>query len=206
MDVQMPEMDGLEATGCIRECERSTGRHIPILAMTAHAMKGDRERCLEAGMDGYLSKPIQVRELLGALAQILPEPAPPEEQACEGNLDQPTTSTADVFDAAAALERMEGDADLFGDLVRMFLEECPTHREAVRQAIEAGNASALAAAAHTVKGCMSVLCARAASEAAFALESMGCQGDLTDVEAAWNTFARETRALEDALSAQANPV
>ena len=70
MDVQMPEMDGFEATGRIREKEKGTGRHIPIIAMTAHAMKGDRERCLEAGMDGYVSKPIQATELAQAIAQL----------------------------------------------------------------------------------------------------------------------------------------
>ena len=72
MDVQMPEMDGIEATGRIRELEQGRGRRLPIIAMTAHAMKGDRERCLEAGMDGYVSKPIQIRELFTAIAAFAP--------------------------------------------------------------------------------------------------------------------------------------
>ncbi len=72
MDVQMPEMDGLEATTCIRAQERSTGAHLPIIAMTAHAMKGDRERCLEAGMDGYVSKPVQTSELFKVMAELVP--------------------------------------------------------------------------------------------------------------------------------------
>jgi CheY-like chemotaxis protein len=70
MDVQMPEMNGLEATEAIRRAERGSGRHIPILAMTAHAMKGDRERCLASGMDGYVSKPIRSQELLDALQGV----------------------------------------------------------------------------------------------------------------------------------------
>jgi CheY-like chemotaxis protein len=70
MDVQMPEMDGLRATGLIREQERITGEHIPIVAMTGHAMKGDRQRCLDAGMDGYISKPVRSRELFDAIEQF----------------------------------------------------------------------------------------------------------------------------------------
>jgi CheY-like chemotaxis protein len=71
MDVQMPEMDGLEATRAIRETERDSGKHIPIIAMTAHVMKGDRERCLEAGMDGYVSKPIKIKELFAAIEELV---------------------------------------------------------------------------------------------------------------------------------------
>jgi len=76
MDVQMPEMTGLEAARAIRRAERGSGRHIPILAMTAHAMKGDRERCLASGMDGYVSKPIRSRELLDALQGLISVPDP----------------------------------------------------------------------------------------------------------------------------------
>ena len=77
MDVQMPAMDGFEATAAIRHQERETGRHVPIIAMTAHAMQGDRERCLEAGMDGYVSKPIHARELLAAIEQMMTANATP---------------------------------------------------------------------------------------------------------------------------------
>jgi two-component system, sensor histidine kinase and response regulator len=71
MDVQMPDMDGFEATGHIRAREQSSGAHLPIIAMTAHAMKGDEERCLAAGMDGYTSKPVQVEALFATIDRIL---------------------------------------------------------------------------------------------------------------------------------------
>src|SRR6202011_264927 len=121
MDVQMPEMDGFEATARIRPREQGTGRHIPIVAMTAHAMKGDRERCLEAGMDGYVSKPIQARELLRAIEQLVPEavgmaPEAQGERPRGDGRDQPVTGSegppeaqAPVgLDGAALLARVGG--------------------------------------------------------------------------------------------------
>src|SRR5437879_13261288 len=107
MDVQMPEMDGLEATASIRARERATGRHLPIIAMTAHAMKGDRERCLEAGMDGYVSKPVRAADLL-------------EEIDKQVRRAQPTLRV--VLDRAALLERLEGDAELLAEMVGALLE------------------------------------------------------------------------------------
>jgi CheY-like chemotaxis protein len=105
MDVQMPEMNGFEATAAIRELEQGASRRIPIIAMTAHAMKGDRERCLEAGMDGYVSKPIRMPELLSVIATLVPgspghEPNPQEDRGCgplaqEGGREQGSTSRID---------------------------------------------------------------------------------------------------------------
>ena len=76
MDVQMPDVDGLQATAAIREIEATTGRHVPIVAMTAHALTGDRERCLASGMDGYLSKPIRLNELIQAIRDVALESTP----------------------------------------------------------------------------------------------------------------------------------
>src|SRR5262249_17994652 len=117
MDVQMPEMDGFEATAAIREHERSTGAHLPIVAMTAYAMKGDRERCLDAGMDGYAAKPIQPQELWETIRSIAPAAAGPGRVAEEPLRDQ--------HDWAPILARLGGDEALLRELAGLFLVECP---------------------------------------------------------------------------------
>src|SRR5262249_20728541 len=113
MDVQMPEMGGFEATALIRAREQGSGRHTPIIAPTAHAMKGDRERCLQAGMDGYVAKPIQARELFEAMDEVLRalgqgQPSPPDNP---GEAPPPNAGLEE-FDREAALERVGGDAEL----------------------------------------------------------------------------------------------
>ncbi len=118
MDVQMPEMGGLEATRAIREKEKATGQHVPIIAMTAHAMQGDRERCLEAGMDGYLSKPLDPK----VFQQTVESMASPQ-SATEPETAAPINK--DAVDADALLERFSGDQKLVRTLVKAFHGDCP---------------------------------------------------------------------------------
>jgi PAS domain S-box-containing protein len=191
MDVQMPDMDGFEATAVIRSREKNTGQHLPIVALTAHAMKGDRERCLAAGMDAYLAKPLEPSELLDTLERLtsaFPQGASmaPEEEPA-------------VFDSAEVLARVDGDAELLGELAGLFLKESPKLLSAVQEAVERGDARGLERAAHALKGSAGNFAARATMEAAWQLELMGCTGDLTRANQACVTLEAEMQRLQGAL-------
>jgi signal transduction histidine kinase/CheY-like chemotaxis protein len=170
MDVQMPEMDGLAATAAIREHEKKSGTHLPIFAMTAHAMKGDRERCLEAGMDGYITKPVRFSDIEQTL-QGLAEPPPP---AQEKPLPKPGS-----WNKAEALDRIGGDEELLRDLCRIFLEESPRLLETLRQAVGEGDAESVMRAAHSLKGETGYLGAAGTTQAARQLEEIGRLKDLS---------------------------
>jgi len=190
MDVQMPLMDGFEATARIREREKSTGTHIPIVAMTAHAMKGDRERCLEAGMDGYVSKPLRSQELFEAVeqwatreaAETAPAPPPPG------------------FDWKAALDRVDGDMDLLRELATLFREESPVLLSEIRDALARQDGPAVQRAAHTLKGSVATFGAQEAFEAALQMEMLGRNGDFSKAEAAWAELEAQVAHFESALT------
>jgi len=180
MDVQMPEMNGWEATQAIREKEKLTNRHIPIVAMTAHAMKGDEERCLAAGMDAYLTKPIRTQELLAVLDDIGSRKAGPTIP-----LDMLSKkSTADSIDLEATLERLDGDRSLFQELAQVFKKDCPRIVEGMRRAIVVNDAKSLEGCAHTLKGSSASVGALAVSHAAGEIERLAHTGNVesTSVE------------------------
>src|SRR5262249_10544546 len=150
MDVQMPEMDGLEATAAIRQKEKAAHSHIPIVALTAHAMSGDRERCLEAGMDAYISKPLQAAELLDvvtSLVDVVDSGRPPVRD--NGGSSQV------VFDRSKALAQTEGDVELLGQLVQLFFDQSAGLLPELRDAIARGDGKALERSAHKLKGSLS---------------------------------------------------
>ncbi len=165
MDVQMPEMDGLEATAAIRRAEEQTGGHVPIIAMTAHAMKGDRDRFLAAGMDGYVAKPVRPHELYAAVEGGSPN--------AEAGLLSPTDLP---FEWDAALENVGGDEAMLRELAEMFFAECPKLMQQIREHIASADGPELRRAAHTLKGSAHVFGAAAAAAAAHRLEEIGREG------------------------------
>ncbi|HJQ26798.1 MAG TPA: response regulator [Blastocatellia bacterium] len=194
MDVQMPEMDGLRATALIRENERQTGGHLPIIAMTAHAMKGDRERCLDAGMDNYISKPVNPGELSRVIEELAATAAPAvlaPEVAGE---------TPSVFDRAALLDAFEGDTGLIREIITLFLRQCPDVLSQLREAVGAGDGSALERTAHSLKGSAGYFQAGAVIESARRLEVMGRAGRLMDAPAELSLLEKAMAALGSALS------
>jgi len=199
MDVEMPEMDGLETTQAIRRGER--GGHLPIIAMTAHAMKGDRERFLDAGMDDYVSKPIRPRELYQAIDRLrsvamqnasLSGNDPPEKEA-----DQPESTN--LFSYEATLEYLGGDEDLFRKMVALFLQDYPEHLTQIAKAVDAGDSEGVRRAAHSLMGGVGTLRAHPVSEAAQRLESLA-----QDPTPDWRAIADTADALCSQLATLAD--
>jgi two-component system, sensor histidine kinase and response regulator len=180
MDVQMPVMDGLEAASEIRQRETGLGGRVPIVALTAHAMAGDRERCLDAGMTAYLVKPLQPHQLIETV-ESLAQAAPAQPRSAEGvRFHGQTREAADSapIDEADALAIAGGDPALVRELARIFFSELPKKLAAVRRAAAAGDSEQLRQAAHALKGSTSAIGARAAADASRRLESLGHSGNL----------------------------
>ncbi len=187
MDVQMPEMSGFAATAAIRELERGTGRRVPILAMTARAMKGDREECLKAGMDGYLSKPIQSGQLYEAVAAIASgaPPMPRSVDAAPGGVPQP-------FDAEAILQLVAGDRSLLIEMIDVFQKSGPELLRELRAAVASADLAAIHRAVHTLKGSV---CHFGAEDLLGLLEDIDRSGRRGDTAGARSAFIELERRL-----------
>jgi two-component system, sensor histidine kinase and response regulator len=192
MDVQMPEMSGLEATAAIREAEQLTGGHIPIVALTARAMTGDREQCLAAGMDAYVPKPVRAEDLFaaidsmaGAPASVQPSPAVPPRPSDEKKVGS--------VDRSALLAGFGGRADLVKRVIDVFLTDAPVMLARLTEAARAANAAELAAAAHAIKGSAGLFSQGEAYVDARLVELRARSGDISDVSPA-------CQAVEDSVS------
>ena len=193
MDIQMPEMDGLEATAAIREMEEGTGTHVPIVAMTAHAMKGDQERFLRAGMDAYISKPVQAQRLLDMVDSLVSPSHQEEKEAEDGHSLSPS------LDLDAALAQVGGDAQLLQEVGKLFCQDAPLLLEEVRNAIAMADASSLQASAHTLKGAVGNFGAKRAWECALKLELMGRDGETSQAQSAFDQLSEEIYRVIEAL-------
>ena len=197
MDCQMPEMDGYEATAEIRRREKESGFHVAIIAMTAHTMPGDREHCLEVGMDGYVSKPIRSKDLVEAIKTHAPTAAKDGGRERAPAQKQPER----ILDKEALLARVDGDTELLQELLALFLADCPRKLAEIRQAVANHDAKTIERAAHALKGSVSNFCAQPAFEAALKLELLGREGNLTQAEEAYEALEKEVARLLPAISA-----
>ncbi|NQT16066.1 MAG: response regulator, partial [Planctomycetes bacterium] len=199
MDVQMPVMSGFEATAAIRAAEEPRGTHTPIVAMTAHAMKGDRQRCLDAGMDGYVAKPIDVTELFRTIESCT-TPSPGVTPDRGSSHEAETSAEKPSFDRDDALRRALGSADLLVELAELCVGDCQTLLPEIRAAIDAGDAEQLEHTAHTLKGSLVSIGAQPASDAARALEEYGRSGNLSAAKETHATLQQEIQRLVDELN------
>ena len=195
MDVQMPKMDGFDATKIIRLREKSTGKHVPIIAMTAHAMKGDRDRCLKAGMDEYVTKPIRAKHLLETIAALLCS------TETEVHQSEPERARNDGVDWSEALRCVGGDRNLLGEVVESVIEELPDLVAAVRRAVAEQAADELRAVAHRLKGSIRYFGQTEAFKSALRLEEMGSQGRLEEASLVVSTMQKEVEFLTSILTA-----
>ena len=197
MDLQMPVMGGLEATRLIRGAEAGTDRHVPIIALTAHALKGDRERCLEAGMDNYLSKPVHGPVLLAMLQQVAGDPSP---APADGSAPAAAPPPADCpIRLDEVLARVDGDRELLAEITQIFVEQSRELVGSLRTAAAAGDARAVEQLAHTLRGSVANFGAGEATRLSQALELAARGGDLTAAPATIDDLASQVAGIERAL-------
>ncbi|MFI5128001.1 MAG: response regulator, partial [Candidatus Acidiferrales bacterium] len=198
MDVQMPEMDGLEAIRAIRSNEKISKRHLPIISLTAHVMKGDREKCIEAGADDYIPKPIQPANLFAAMERMHPSERDPESNAA-------APAISDSFNAAL-LERVQGDRELLAEIVQLFESGLPAILQGLRESIARKEAAEIARTAHTLKGSVGNFGRGSAFRALEEMESFAKENDMAQTAKAFVLVERELKELLAALQPFRAPV
>jgi PAS domain S-box-containing protein len=204
MDVQMPEMDGLEASRLIRQREAGSGRHVPIIAMTARAMPGDKEMCLSAGMDGYVSKPVRQRELYDAIAPFFPEAGTTSDDGHVSDVVSAATTVPDdgqvpIVDWACALRNMAGSQELLCDVAGECLQELPQLLSKLEQAVADGRRSEIGRLSHTIKGAGRTFGSAALQQAARRIEEAAEGGDLSTLPALLPALRGATLSVSAAL-------
>lgn len=218
MDVQMPEMDGFEATGIIRDTESKVCNHdVPVIAMTAHAMKGDRERCIEAGMDDYVTKPVEPQKFLDAIERQIHDLATDETDHGSGIRGQGSgteykensspvkeeigsfSDEKAIFDKDALIERLGGNEEFLSELLSLFAQDTPLQLKELKQAIDDNDATRVTLHAHTIKGSSANIGAKALSNAALDIEMAGKNRDLNNARLLIGKLEYELDRLKTAL-------
>ncbi len=189
MDVQMPEMDGLEATAAFRQSEETKGGHIPIIAMTAHVVKGDRERCLEAGMDEYVSKPIDSDKLFEAIEKLTDAPG----------ITKSMAAASVTMDKTLLLEAFDGDWNFLKEVVEVFLDDYPRLLDNLRKSLNKGDCDTFMRSAHSLKGMLKNFRAETAAEIALDLEKKGKEADLEGAQPDIESLAAQTAEVGNTL-------
>jgi CheY-like chemotaxis protein len=191
MDVQMPEMDGLEATNAIRDAEAGTGKHIPIVAMTAHAMKGDREKCLSAGMDAYLSKPVRIVELKQVMSEI--------QKTQSMHQSSGHNSFRAIGQLELLLDSVMGDRALLAEMAELWLADSAKQERQIRNGLDSGDTLMVQRAAHALKGSIGTFQASAAQDAASQLEMSAKNADLVGARKIFETLLTQVDLVRQDL-------
>ncbi|KJU82904.1 two-component hybrid sensor and regulator [Candidatus Magnetobacterium bavaricum] len=210
MDIQMPEMDGFEATRIIRQAKSNLfDPQIPIIAMTAHAMKGDKERCLSAGMNGYISKPISITSLIEVIEQHAPvERAPtPDSPQVQVVADtevssEVATDPAKVFDREDVFNRLNGDEELMRKIFDVFALDAPRQMEILKKALEANDATTVERQAHSIKGMAANVGGNLAKNEAMRMEIAARKLNLSKAQMQWHPLQMEMNRLIEAIAKQ----
>jgi signal transduction histidine kinase/DNA-binding NarL/FixJ family response regulator len=200
MDVQMPVMDGLQATAILRQQEQSSRRRVPVIALTAHAMQGDRERCLAAGMDGYVTKPVSAASLARAIAELFGRPTEVSPTEEPGVTPKEQAAETAVLDAPALLRRLGGNRALLAQVVQLFRADCSKRMSEVSTAVAGLDWPRLRQEAHTLKGTVGNLCASRAYAAAMRLEKLAREQTPAEVAGAVQDLTAEIDKLQAALT------
>jgi len=200
IDLQMPKADGLQVVWEVRRREKENGGYTPLIAVTAHALKADRERCLRAGFDGYITKPIRVDDLHSVVDNVVP--------ASYGESTTVPSRAAysvagygeeDSLDKEVLLERAGHDIELAHEIVTIYLEECPGWLASMKRALDSEDPAEVQRVAHTLKGAVGNFGAKGASDLAMLLERMGREGNLADAEPIADQLELELERLRPAL-------
>ncbi len=199
MDCRMPEMDGYQATAAIRRHEQSTGEYIPIVAMTANVMKGDRQRCIDAGMDDYISKPFSKQDLREAIRKVI-ESTSQDPQQTDKDASSTGLGYGDILDIDGPMKKLDGDMELYGELVDVFADIFPGHLSSLQGAIRTGDASLARLSAHTIRGGASNIGAVGIYNITTEMENAAETGDLEKVSELVVELQRQFRLLKEKIS------